>query len=140
MNITFFKFIITKKISYISYISYISFFSESVKLELEDVSDSEITNDQLNDKELDNNEKGVANIASFRSLNIYFLPPLLKLLSSAGFLRAFKMFSLPVIHFPSLSLHGMDSESLLLRATSLSINNFKEGWREVQIEQFDYYI
>ena len=122
---TFFKFIITKKISYISYIS---FFSESVKLELEDVSDSEILfNDQLNDKELDNNEKGVANIASFRSLNIYFLPPLLKLLSSAGFLRAFKMFSLPVIHFPSLSLHGMDSESLLLRATSLSITNFKEG-------------
>ena len=125
---TFFKFIITKKISYISYISYISFFSESVKLELEDVSDSEILfNDQLNDKELDNNEKGVANIASFRSLNIYFLPPLLKLLSSAGFLRAFKMFSLPVIHFSSLSLHGMDSESLLLRATSLSITNFKEG-------------
>ena len=122
---TFFKFIITKKISYISYIS---FFSESVKLELEDVSDSEILfNDQLNDKELDNNEKGVANIASFRSLNIYFLPPLLKLLSSAGFLRAFKMFSLPVIHFPSLSLNGMDSESLLLRATSLSITNFKEG-------------
>ena len=122
---TFFKFIITKKISYISYIS---FFYESVKLELEDVSDSEILfNDQLNDKELDNNEKGVANIASFRSLNIYFLPPLLKLLSSAGFLRAFKMFSLPVIHFPSLSLHGMDSESLLLRATSLFINNFKEG-------------
>ena len=85
----FFKFVITQK--KISYISQSSFFSESVKLKLEDVSDSEILfNDQLNVKELDNNEKGVANIACFRSLNIYFFATIVKTIVSYWFPKIFE--------------------------------------------------
>ena len=99
----FFKFVITRK--KISYICQSSFFSESVKLKLEDVSDSEILfNDQLNVKELDNNEKGVANIACFRSLDIYFFATIVKTIVICWFLKSFEnvfiaCYPLPIFYF-----------------------------------------
>ena len=67
------------------------FFSESVKLEPEHVSNSEVLfKNELNVKELDSNEKGVANFACSRSLNIYFFATTVKTIVICWFLKSFE--------------------------------------------------
>ena len=105
---TFFKFIITKKfLIFLKFLRFLifPFFSESVELEMEDISGSEILfKDEVNVKVLDNNEKEVANSACFRSLDIYFFATIVKTIVIWWFLKSFEnvfiaCYPLPIFYF-----------------------------------------